>query len=164
MLGVDPAADGAADHLLVAVLVAGAALRRLGERGEDLRLDVVEHLLVLGEAAGLDLGPDDDPAGLHVQCDEDGDEPLLGEDAAVLEVGIRDRPDTRPVDVDEPDVELADDLGDPVPEVDDDPVLADEVIRVAFQEAAVNRLTNPALDPWGKIAEVKYCAVRVEKT
>ena len=33
----------------------------------------------------------------------------------------------------------------------------------AFREAAANRLTNPALDPWGKIAEVKYCAVNVEK-
>ena len=29
-------------------------------------------------------------------------------------------------------------------------------------EAAANLLTNPALDPYGKIAEVKYCAVRVE--
>jgi formate dehydrogenase major subunit len=24
-------------------------------------------------------------------------------------------------------------------------------------------LTNPALDPFGKIAELKYCAVKVEK-
>jgi len=33
----------------------------------------------------------------------------------------------------------------------------------AFKEAAANRLTTPALDPFGKIAEVKYCAVKVEK-
>ena len=33
----------------------------------------------------------------------------------------------------------------------------------AYHEAAANLLTNPALDPWGKIAEVKYCAVKVEK-
>ena len=33
----------------------------------------------------------------------------------------------------------------------------------AFREAAANLLTNPALDPFGKIAEVKYCAVKVEK-
>ena len=33
----------------------------------------------------------------------------------------------------------------------------------AYREAAVNRLTNPALDPFGKIAEVKYCAVKIEK-
>jgi len=33
----------------------------------------------------------------------------------------------------------------------------------AFREAAANFLTNPALDPFGKIAEVKYCAVKVEK-
>jgi formate dehydrogenase major subunit len=33
----------------------------------------------------------------------------------------------------------------------------------AFVEAAANTLTNPALDPFGKIAEVKFAAVRVEK-
>ena len=31
----------------------------------------------------------------------------------------------------------------------------------AYAEAAANRLTNPALDPFGKIPEFKYCAVRV---
>ena len=33
----------------------------------------------------------------------------------------------------------------------------------AFVEAAANLLTNPALDPVGKIPEFKYCAVRVSK-
>jgi len=33
----------------------------------------------------------------------------------------------------------------------------------AYVEAAANILTNPALDPWGKIPEFKYSAVRVEK-
>ncbi len=37
-------------------------------------------------------------------------------------------------------------------------------IPFAYVEAAANLLTNPALDPFGKIAEVKYCAVRVEAT
>ena len=32
----------------------------------------------------------------------------------------------------------------------------------AFHEAAANLLTNPALDPFGKIAELKYCAVKIE--
>ena len=32
----------------------------------------------------------------------------------------------------------------------------------AYAEAAANVLTNPALDPVAKIAEVKYCAVKVE--
>jgi len=32
-----------------------------------------------------------------------------------------------------------------------------------FREAAANALTNDALDPFGKIPEFKYCAVRVEK-
>ncbi len=31
----------------------------------------------------------------------------------------------------------------------------------AYVEAAANLLTNPALDPFGKIPEYKYCAVRV---
>ncbi|MGC1465323.1 MAG: formate dehydrogenase subunit alpha, partial [Pseudolabrys sp.] len=35
-------------------------------------------------------------------------------------------------------------------------------IPFAFFEAAANRLTNPALDPFGKIPEFKYCAARVE--
>ncbi|MCW8915502.1 MAG: formate dehydrogenase subunit alpha, partial [Magnetovibrio sp.] len=34
----------------------------------------------------------------------------------------------------------------------------------AFHEAAANLLTNPALDPFGKIAELKYCAVKIEPT
>ncbi len=34
-------------------------------------------------------------------------------------------------------------------------------IPFAYAEAAANLLTNPALDPLGKIAELKYCAVRV---
>ncbi|MBV8032352.1 MAG: formate dehydrogenase subunit alpha, partial [Betaproteobacteria bacterium] len=34
-------------------------------------------------------------------------------------------------------------------------------IPFAFYEAAANVLTNPALDPFGKIPEFKYCAVRV---
>jgi predicted molibdopterin-dependent oxidoreductase YjgC len=33
-----------------------------------------------------------------------------------------------------------------------------------YSEAAVNHLTNPALDPVAKIPEYKVCAVRVEKT
>jgi formate dehydrogenase major subunit len=36
-------------------------------------------------------------------------------------------------------------------------------VPFCFYEAAANMLTNPALDPVGKIAEVKYCAVKVSK-
>ncbi len=36
-------------------------------------------------------------------------------------------------------------------------------IPFAYYEAAANVLTNPALDPFGKIPEFKYCAVRVSK-
>jgi formate dehydrogenase major subunit len=34
-------------------------------------------------------------------------------------------------------------------------------VPFAYAEAAVNKLTNPALDPVGKIPELKFCAVRV---
>ena len=36
-------------------------------------------------------------------------------------------------------------------------------VPFAFVEAAANVLTNPALDPFGKIPEFKFAAVRVEK-
>ena len=45
-----------------------------------------------------------------------------------------------------------------------DPALAADMVFVpfAFVEAAANLLTNPALDPFGKIPEFKFAAVRVE--
>ena len=36
-------------------------------------------------------------------------------------------------------------------------------IPMHFREAAANLLTNPALDPYAKIAEFKVCAVRIER-
>jgi formate dehydrogenase major subunit len=36
-------------------------------------------------------------------------------------------------------------------------------IPFCYYEAAANTLTNPALDPFGKIPEFKYCAVRVRR-
>jgi formate dehydrogenase major subunit len=36
-------------------------------------------------------------------------------------------------------------------------------IPFAYYEAAANVLTNPVLDPFGKIPEFKYCAVKVSK-
>ncbi|MEJ2434473.1 MAG: molybdopterin-dependent oxidoreductase, partial [Pseudolabrys sp.] len=46
-----------------------------------------------------------------------------------------------------------------------DDAIPDGVVFIpfAFFEAAANKLTNPALDPFGKIPEFKYCAARVEK-
>jgi formate dehydrogenase major subunit len=45
-----------------------------------------------------------------------------------------------------------------------DDAIPDGVVFIpfAFVEAAANILTNPALDPFGKIPEFKYCAARVE--
>ena len=37
-------------------------------------------------------------------------------------------------------------------------------IPFAFAEAPANMLTNPQLDPMGKIPEFKYCACRIETT
>jgi formate dehydrogenase major subunit len=36
-------------------------------------------------------------------------------------------------------------------------------IPFCYAEAAANVLTNPALDPYGKIPEFKFCAARLEK-
>jgi formate dehydrogenase major subunit len=45
-----------------------------------------------------------------------------------------------------------------------DPLMRDGMVFVpfCFAEAPANRLTNPALDPFGKIPEFKYAACRVE--
>ena len=37
-------------------------------------------------------------------------------------------------------------------------------IPFCYEEAEANMLTNPKLDPVGKIPEVKFCAARVERT
>jgi formate dehydrogenase major subunit len=46
-----------------------------------------------------------------------------------------------------------------------DDAIPDGVVFIpfAFAEAAANLLTNPALDPLGKIPEFKFCAAKVEK-
>ncbi len=36
-------------------------------------------------------------------------------------------------------------------------------IPFCFAEAAANLLTNPVLDPFGKIPEFKFCAARLEE-
>jgi formate dehydrogenase major subunit len=36
-------------------------------------------------------------------------------------------------------------------------------VPFAYYEAAINRLTNAALDPFAKIPEFKYCAVKVSR-
>ena len=34
-------------------------------------------------------------------------------------------------------------------------------VPFCYYEAAINKLTNSALDPFGKIPEFKYCAIRI---
>ena len=36
-------------------------------------------------------------------------------------------------------------------------------VPFCFYEAAANMLTNPVLDPFGKIPEFKFCAAKVER-
>ena len=36
-------------------------------------------------------------------------------------------------------------------------------VPFCYYEAAANMLTNPVLDPFGKIPEFKYCAVKVTR-
>ncbi len=36
-------------------------------------------------------------------------------------------------------------------------------VPFCFNEAAVNFLTNPALDPYGKIPELKFAAARLDR-
>ncbi|MFO8047234.1 MAG: molybdopterin dinucleotide binding domain-containing protein, partial [Halomonas sp.] len=47
-----------------------------------------------------------------------------------------------------------------------DPLMTEGMVFVPFcyGEAAANLLTNPALDPDGKIPEFKYAACRLEPT
>jgi formate dehydrogenase major subunit len=46
-----------------------------------------------------------------------------------------------------------------------DRAIAEDMVFVpfAYVEAAANVLTNPAIDPYGKIPEFKFAAVRIEK-
>jgi formate dehydrogenase major subunit len=46
---------------------------------------------------------------------------------------------------------------------DDDMPRGAVFVPFCYYEAAANKLTNPALDPFGKIPEFKYCAIRVAK-
>ena len=97
---VHPAADHPAHDLLQLVGVADPLGGGLGDRVDDLGQDRVEDRVVLGEPAGVDLGPGDHLAAGRVDHDDDRDEALLAEDPPVLQVGLGDLPDARPVDVD----------------------------------------------------------------
>ena len=47
--------------------------------------------------------------------------------------------------------------------VDDGMPIGTVFVAFCYYEAAANTLTNPVLDPFGKIPEFKYCAVKVSK-
>src|SRR5262245_55554850 len=86
----DPAADRAPDDPLQLVRVVDAIAYRDVERLLQLRSHLVEDGLVLGEAAGVDLGAAGDLAGHRVDDDDHRDESLVAEDPAVLELGRGD--------------------------------------------------------------------------
>jgi formate dehydrogenase major subunit len=60
-------------------------------------------------------------------------------------------------------VSVASRRGEIVLDVRADPAVPMRTVFIpfAYAEAAANKLTNPALDPYGKIPELKYCAVTV---
>ena len=79
--------------------------------------------VVLGEAAGVDLGSAGDLAGHRVDDHDHRDEALLAQHPTVLHRGLGDVTDARAVDEDVAALDLAGDARDPVDEVDDDAVL-----------------------------------------
>src|SRR5699024_7959119 len=150
--------DPAHDLLqLIGVPTLGLLGDGLFEGGDDLGPDRLEHLGVLRHAARVDLRAGDQRAGPGVDHGEQGDEALVTEDAAVLEVGLGDLPHARAVHVHIPVGHLADGFGDPVPEVDDvavpgqhdafarhpgrlrDPAVGDEVAHLAVDRHHVLR-------------------------
>ena len=113
------------DGLLELVGVVHALVERLGERVDDRLPDLVEGGVVLGEATCMDLRAADDLAGLGVHDHDHRHEPLLAEDPAVLQAALGDVPDGLAVDEHVAAVDLADDLGLPVDQVDHDAVLGE---------------------------------------
>src|SRR5207342_2648053 len=81
-LAPDPAAHAAADDLLQLVGVGDPPRGGVGDRVLDPGPDLVEDLLLLGEAARLDLRACGDLAGGRVAHDEHGDESLVAQDPA----------------------------------------------------------------------------------
>src|SRR5690606_38651306 len=134
---VDPPTAGTTHVLGEGGRLADAIRRGFGEGLHDLGLGGVEAAVVLGESLGVDLGAHDDLAGLRFDDDDDRDEALFTQDASVLEVGVGDLADTGAVDVDEPDLELADDTSFAVLEVDDGAVLGED--RVLLGNPCVDR-------------------------
>ena len=126
VLRVDPTPDDSTNRLLELVGVPDARLGCLGERRNDLWFDVVEHGFVFREPASVDFRPDEHFSGVHVNCDKHGDKAFFSEYSAVFEVGVRDFPDARPVNVNESEVELSGNGHDAVFEVDDGAVLSDD--------------------------------------
>src|SRR6476659_2826343 len=122
----DPAADGAPDDLLELVLVAHPVAGGLGERLLHLGDDVPKDLLVLDEPAGGDLRTGRDLPGGRVNDDDAGDEPLVAQDAPVLEQRLGRAADRLAVDVDVPARHRADEPGPAVDEVDDTAVGRDD--------------------------------------
>ena len=81
---------------------------------------------LVGEAADQEVRRVGQLAAVRVDDAQHRDHALLGEGAAVLEVHLGHAADGLRVDVDVAGGDLADDLGVPVDEVDDDAVLGDD--------------------------------------
>src|SRR5699024_4438432 len=115
----------AAHDLLQLVRVPTIRLIRHGllEGRDDLGADLLEHLGILRDAAGMDLGPGDERPGLGVDHGEQRDEALVPQDPTILEIRLGDFAHARAVDVHVAVGHLAHRPGDPVLQVDDVAVL-----------------------------------------
>ena len=126
MLRVDPTPHRAADHLGKSVGVACAIAGGLFERFHQRRPNIVEHSVVWSKTTSVNFWPHDNSPGLGVNGQENRNKPFLGKDSAVLEVGVRNLPHRRAIDVHETNVQLAGHRGHPTGHVDDGAVFADQ--------------------------------------
>lgn len=79
----DPGPDGAADHLLDAVLVVHTVGQCLLDGGDELAFDILEDRAVLRETTGVDVRTSDEVTAVEVHHRNHRDEPLLPQDQAV---------------------------------------------------------------------------------
>src|SRR5664280_2598260 len=124
-----PAADRTAHELLQTMLVVDPVAERGAQLVDQLLSYLVEDVVVLDEAAGMDVERDD-ALCVHVDHGDDRDEALGAQDLAIRERLFGETAHARTVDEDVPRVDPTDLARLPVNEVhhvtvfgDDDPVL-----------------------------------------
>jgi len=107
MLGVDPPPHCSAHHLRKGVRVPGAVGSSIFQRFHQCGAHIVKDRIIRGETTSVDFWPDNNPPGLGVNGEEDGDESFFGECAPIFQIGFRDFAHRRSIDKDKPNIELA---------------------------------------------------------